>query len=110
MPFGLFGCDVVCGTQILSGPHREASGVDGHAAGSPPNLLPVDDLEREVYCILGMPIDAVDLETVLGRIDAAARSKAPFLISTPNLNFLVNSRSDAEFRESLLRSDLCPAD
>src|SRR5262245_11078841 len=68
------------------------------------------DFGRDVYCVLGMPIDAIDMATVLHRIEAAAASRAPFLISTPNLNFLVNSRSDPEFRESLLDSDLCPAD
>jgi N-acetylglucosaminyldiphosphoundecaprenol N-acetyl-beta-D-mannosaminyltransferase len=69
-----------------------------------------DDLSRNVYCLLGMPIDAIDMATVLGKMEAAALSRAPFLISTPNLNFLVNSRSDPQFRESLLDSDLCPAD
>ncbi|HEY5504445.1 MAG TPA: WecB/TagA/CpsF family glycosyltransferase, partial [Sedimentisphaerales bacterium] len=43
-------------------------------------------------------------------IDNATASAVPFLISTANLNFLVASRSDAEFRESLLLSDLCTAD
>src|SRR5262249_46952455 len=46
----------------------------------------------------------------LARIDAAAARRAPFLISTPNFNFLVISRSDEDFRESLLDSELCPAD
>ena len=68
------------------------------------------DLERNVYCVLGLPIDALDMPSILRRIDAAAASRTPFLISTPNLNFLVNSRSDPEFRESVLDSDLCPAD
>jgi N-acetylglucosaminyldiphosphoundecaprenol N-acetyl-beta-D-mannosaminyltransferase len=69
-----------------------------------------DDLARNVYCVLGLPIDALDMPTILRRIDAAAVSRTPFLISTPNLNFLVNSRSDPEFRQSVLDSDLCPAD
>ena len=72
--------------------------------------VPANDLARNVYCVLGLPIDALDMPTILRRIDAAAASRTPFLISTPNLNFLVNSRSDAEFRESVLDSDLCPAD
>ena len=72
--------------------------------------VPANDLARNVYCVLGLPIDALDMPMILRRIDAAAARRSPFLISTPNLNFLVNSRSDAEFRESVLDSDLCPAD
>ena len=69
-----------------------------------------DDLSRNVYCVLGMPIDDVDFPTALRRIEQAANGQAPFLLSTPNLNFLINSRASPEFRESLLLSDLCPAD
>jgi N-acetylglucosaminyldiphosphoundecaprenol N-acetyl-beta-D-mannosaminyltransferase len=74
------------------------------------NPIRPDDLAREVYGVLGIPVDVIEMATVLRRIETAASSSAPFLISTANLNFLVTSRSDAEFRESLLRSDLCTAD
>jgi N-acetylglucosaminyldiphosphoundecaprenol N-acetyl-beta-D-mannosaminyltransferase len=69
-----------------------------------------DDLSREVYCILGLPIDAIEMPVVLRSIEAAASKRARFLISTPNLNWLVNSQADPEFRESVLLSDLCPTD
>ena len=69
-----------------------------------------DDLSREVYCILGVPIDAVEMPAVLRSIELAAAARVPFVISTPNLNFVVNSQINAEFRESLLESDLCPVD
>jgi N-acetylglucosaminyldiphosphoundecaprenol N-acetyl-beta-D-mannosaminyltransferase len=69
-----------------------------------------EDLSREVYCILGIPIDAIDMASTVSRIEAASAEKQPFLISTSNLNFLVNSLSDSTFRESLLLSDLCLAD
>jgi hypothetical protein len=76
-----------------------------------PWTLPLaDDLSRDVYCVLGIPIDAIDMAAALRRIEAAADSAVPFFISTPNLNFLVNSQVDPEFRESLMLSDLCPAD
>ena len=78
----------------------------GHIAA----LGAADDLSREVYCVLGIPIDAVEMPAVLHSIEAAAGGPAPFVVSTPNLNFLITSRGDAEFRESLLQSDLCPAD
>lgn len=72
-------------------------------------LLP-DDLSRQVYCVLGMPIDAVDMKTVLRRVRIAAGGKAPFLVSTPNLHFLVRGLRDAPFRSSLMLSDLCTPD
>src|SRR5882724_10121897 len=69
-----------------------------------------DDLSREVYCILGMPVDAIGMDEVLRRVQSAAAARIPFLFSTPNLNFLVNSHLDRDFRESLILSDLCTAD
>jgi N-acetylglucosaminyldiphosphoundecaprenol N-acetyl-beta-D-mannosaminyltransferase len=72
--------------------------------------LPDDHLSREVYCILGMPVDAIGMHAALRRIESAAAGRTPFLISTPNLNFLVNSQLDRDFRESLILSDLCTAD
>jgi N-acetylglucosaminyldiphosphoundecaprenol N-acetyl-beta-D-mannosaminyltransferase len=69
-----------------------------------------DDLSREVYCVLGVPVDAIGMHEVLRRIETAAARKVPFLISAPNLNSLVISRSDRNFRDSLILSDLCTAD
>jgi N-acetylglucosaminyldiphosphoundecaprenol N-acetyl-beta-D-mannosaminyltransferase len=69
-----------------------------------------DNLAREVYGILGIPIDVLDMPTVLRKIAAAAAQTAPFLISTANLHFLVTSLNDSEFRESLLLSDICTPD
>lgn len=69
-----------------------------------------DDLAREVYCVLGVPIDAVTMDAIPRTVAAAVDRAAPFLISTPNINFLVTSLSDSAFRESLLQSDLCTAD
>jgi exosortase D (VPLPA-CTERM-specific) len=69
-----------------------------------------DDLSREVYCVLGIPVDAIDMPAVLDAIEDAAADGVPFLISTPNLNYLVNSKLDPEFHESLMLSELCPPD
>jgi N-acetylglucosaminyldiphosphoundecaprenol N-acetyl-beta-D-mannosaminyltransferase len=69
-----------------------------------------DVLQRDVYCILGLPVDAIEMPEVLRGIEAAAGNGSPFLISTINANFLVTSTVDVEFRESVLVSDLCPAD
>lgn len=69
-----------------------------------------DDLTREVYCVLGIPVDAIDMASVIDRIDLAITKSQPLLLSTPNLNYLTSAQTDAEFRNSLLRSDLCPPD
>lgn len=69
-----------------------------------------DRLSRNVYGLLGIPIDAISFTILLGAIQDAADRGAPFLISTPNVNFLVKSQESAAFRESLLCSHLCLAD
>jgi N-acetylglucosaminyldiphosphoundecaprenol N-acetyl-beta-D-mannosaminyltransferase len=69
-----------------------------------------DDLSRTVYCFLGFPIDVIEMPSVMRRIELAAAGSSAFFLSTPNLNYLANSQLDAEFRESLLLSDLCIAD
>jgi N-acetylglucosaminyldiphosphoundecaprenol N-acetyl-beta-D-mannosaminyltransferase len=69
-----------------------------------------DDLDREVYGILGVPIDAADLETVLRKVASAAANRGIYFISTVNLNYVATSLADEGFRDSLLLSDLCPVD
>ena len=71
---------------------------------------PGDDLSRDVYGLFGIPIDAADRASVLRKIAAAAETDKPFLLSTPNVNFIAESQRDPKFRESLLQSDHCCAD
>ena len=68
------------------------------------------DFNRDVHCLLGLPFDAVDLQFTLQRIRAAADSRSPCFLSTPNLNFLIASQSDTIFRRSVINSDLSIAD
>jgi N-acetylglucosaminyldiphosphoundecaprenol N-acetyl-beta-D-mannosaminyltransferase len=69
-----------------------------------------DELSREVFGILGIPIDVTGLLTLLRKLEAAVKYRKPFLISTPNVNFLITSQGEKQFRECLLLSDLCPVD
>jgi N-acetylglucosaminyldiphosphoundecaprenol N-acetyl-beta-D-mannosaminyltransferase len=68
------------------------------------------DFEREVHCLLGLPFDAVDLAGAERRIRAAAAARMPCFMSTPNVNFIIASRSDGAFRNAVLHSDLSVAD
>jgi len=111
-------------TQVKRLPRRQENGAHvvemrqwlGHRAGADgaqpvaDDAQPNDDLARDVYCVLGMPIDAIDMATALERIEATADAARPFLISTCNLNFLAQSLADPAFRESVHMSDLATAD
>jgi len=68
------------------------------------------DSTREIYGLLGIPIDATSMRKVVHHIESAAASASPLLISTANVNFLTTSRRDSDFRTSLIDSDLCTAD
>ncbi len=68
------------------------------------------DFERKVFCVLGLPIDAIDMHGAVQRVRHAAFSNTRCFISTPNLNFVVAARTDAAFRDSVLHSDLSLAD
>ena len=87
---------------------RDLAAYTQHGQATHPKV--VDDLSREVYCMLGIPVDDIRMPSTEERIEAAIAEKRPFLLSTPNLNFLINSQSDANFRETLVFSDLCPPD
>jgi N-acetylglucosaminyldiphosphoundecaprenol N-acetyl-beta-D-mannosaminyltransferase len=107
------GINLMSAAQVPPNAIREGADVTMADPACSPAFPVADsrsDLARSVYCVLGMPIDAVNLATVVRRIEAAAANRTGFLISTPNLNFLVSSLSDPEFRESLLDSDLCSPD
>jgi N-acetylglucosaminyldiphosphoundecaprenol N-acetyl-beta-D-mannosaminyltransferase len=90
--------------------HFESPRTDYGEQAAPPRAMTPANLTRPVYCVLGIPVDAISLSIALERIEAAAVSREFLLISTPNLNFVVNSLTDVEFKETLLDSDLCPPD
>ncbi len=73
-------------------------------AGAPP------DFTRLVVPILGLPFDAMTLAQATEAIRAAAASGKRCFLSTPNLNFTIAARSDRDFRDSVLHSDLSLVD
>src|SRR3954469_20924404 len=89
-------------TDCMSQPHVTASPASGPAR--------IVDFERNVYCIGGLPIDAIDLDHAVAKVRHAAPSNERCVIATPNLNFLVSSQTDRAFRDSVIGSDLCLAD
>jgi N-acetylglucosaminyldiphosphoundecaprenol N-acetyl-beta-D-mannosaminyltransferase len=74
------------------------------------SITPQDPFDRNVFCILGLPFDAVDRLTALARIQAAIDTHARCFLSTPNLNFVIASQQDAALRNSIIHSDLSVPD
>ena len=68
------------------------------------------DFQRRVYCLFGMPVDAVRVADVVTRIRACATARQRFFLATPNLNCYVISLHSAQYRETVLRSDLSTID
>ena len=66
----------------------------------------MDDFDRNVWCLLGLPYDALDFDAVIGLIDAAIVSDQGLFISTPNLNFSIAALQDSSFRDTVINSDL----
>ena len=75
-----------------------------------PRPLSVPDFTRDVVCVLGLPFDVTSLEQVAERVRAARVSRAPLLLATANLNFIVAARGNAQFRQAIIHSQLNLAD
>ena len=68
------------------------------------------DFARDVWCVLGLPFDAVTLCATLDEITKLATAPKLSVLCTSNLNFVVNARRKKAFRESVIDSDLNVAD
>ncbi|MDE2418783.1 MAG: WecB/TagA/CpsF family glycosyltransferase [Burkholderiales bacterium] len=73
-----------------------------------PNSAP--DFSRNVHCLLGLPFDIIGLASAVASVEQAVRDRKPLFISTPNLNFLIASQTDTNFRDSVIHSELSLAD
>ena len=62
--------------------------------------------DREVYCLLGLPFDAIDVAGTIRCIRDSIVSRAPCFLSTANLNWLVASLNDHALRNSVINSHL----
>lgn len=70
----------------------------------------MSDFDREVYCIAGLPFDAVDMNQAISAVRHAKYINKKCFMSTPNINFLATAVNDPEFLKSVIYSDLVVAD
>jgi N-acetylglucosaminyldiphosphoundecaprenol N-acetyl-beta-D-mannosaminyltransferase len=69
-----------------------------------------DDFDRDIWCLLGLVFDAVDIEAAVDSVNLAASISRKFFISTPNINFVVTALDDPKFRSTVIDSDLSLVD
>lgn len=73
---------------------------------APPATAPV----RWPVAILGVPFDPVTIDSAIARISDMIGSRRPAYVVTPNVDFLVQARRDAELRRILLEAPLVLCD
>lgn len=68
------------------------------------------DFNRNVHCLMGLPIDCVSLPEAANMLNLTRTLGRRCFFSTPNLNFIIASQSNARFRDSVSLSNLSLAD
>ena len=66
--------------------------------------------KRDLWSVLGLPFDAVDLTHSLELVEQSIDQSTSCFLSTPNLNFAMAAQSDTAFFDSVVDSDLSVAD
>ncbi len=78
-------------------------GVEAHS-------LRQDDFDRDVWCMLGMPVDIADINQAVAAIDEAVRTDRRLSFVTPNVNWLARAAKDKAVRRELINADLSLVD
>ena len=73
-------------------------------------LLQRDDFDRNVWCVMGAPIDVADVPSAVTTVEAAIRDGERLSFVTPNVNWLVRALKDKEARRQVIDADLSLAD
>lgn len=70
----------------------------------------MSDFDRQIYCVAGLPFDALDMNKAISAVRDAKFQGASCFMSTPNMNFVANAYKDPEFLKSVIYSDIVVAD
>ena len=65
-----------------------------------------DEFDRNTWCLLGLPYDAVNMQAACEIISEAALTRRNCFFSTPNLNFSISALDDPAFRNTVIDSEL----
>lgn len=68
------------------------------------------DFQREVWCLFGLPVDNLSMASTKALLRERVNLDGTTILSTINVNWVVQSFADAEFRSAILNSDLVVLD
>lgn len=69
-----------------------------------------DDFDRDVWSILGLPVDMATAPEAVQAIEIAVRDRRKLSFVTPNVNFLMRALKDKEQRRDIIDNDLSLVD
>lgn len=69
-----------------------------------------DDFDRDVWCVLGIPVDMTTTAEAALAVETAAREGRRLSFVTPNVNWLTRALRDANARRQIIDADLSLAD
>lgn len=78
--------------------------------GTPAQLKQRDDFRRNVWCLMGIPIDAVTINETSDLVRTAAKTRERLSFVTPNVNWLVSTWKNPEMRRLVIDADLSVID
>ena len=68
------------------------------------------DFQRDVWCLFGLPVDNLTMVSTKAILRERVNQGGTTVLSTINVNWVVQSFSDPEFRSAILNSDLVTLD
>ena len=68
------------------------------------------DFQRDVWCLFGLPVDNLTMASTKALMRERVNQEGSTVLSTINVNWVVQSFSDPEFRSAILNSDLVTLD
>ncbi|WP_411819741.1 WecB/TagA/CpsF family glycosyltransferase [Hyphococcus formosus] len=92
----------------FSDPAQSQTGLSAPAAEVA--ALRRDDFDRDVWCLMGLPVDVADIDQTVRMIEDSSRNGKRLSFITPNVNFLVRANKDQKARLELLNADLSVID
>ena len=68
------------------------------------------DFQRDVYCLFGLPVDNLSMEGTKALLREKANQEGSVVLSTINVNWIVQSFASPSFRAAILNSDVVTID